>query len=422
MNSTGNGQGSGSSMKEGEGDISSNNKRKRDDDDYDNDRREEEHEGNNDYNDDDNSNNSAVPEAVVSRENNYDDDDDDDDIDFNIPDGEFPHFSQLGRILTKIEAVPVGKFDKRSLQYLKSLVKWTYYETNKDRKEGWLKFKLDFLQVGGLLRMICLIERQMKDIEVVLRASSVCFYLFCRGEASIDEDDEIILSSSATFAMRTGALRILLLASEEFIPSTNSNNWKTAKFIWLAVMNIVVNAHLQFVGREILLPIIEANIADKCLSDPKQFDVDKVFTASAFALVVGEAISEFNDLETIVKEQKIMDSFLIFTQAFMDTIMSEPERSVRILLSLCIVCAKVLSSEDMKNWLPFVATALPKHIKDDVIEKKAYRFFVWAVDNINHRELDSSPLMDTLLSIIKSSDTPEALKTKYRKLMAKILS
>mmetsp|Transcript_62204 Transcript_62204/g.151684 ORF Transcript_62204/g.151684 Transcript_62204/m.151684 type:complete len:415 (+) Transcript_62204:104-1348(+) len=389
----------------------SNNKRKRDDD------------NENDLLEDDdgrnNNNGAAEPEAVLSLDQGSDDEDD---IDIDVPDGEFPSAFQLGRMLTLVEAVPAGKFDDESYNRMTMLKKWTFHGRRKEDSERWARFKLDFLMLGGLLRMIYLIERHMNEYRVVRMASVVSASLVY-SDNTLDDDTKIQMRAAATFAVRSGALRTLLLASEEFIPSSDSKHWFTAQWIWRATARIWDRTSLEDTDPEILLPFIEANIVEQCLLESDKCVSQKANVACGFAGVVTKILSACPDFVTVVRENRMMDYFREVCDVYMDVISNDRDRANEI-LNLCRVSLNVgvLSSDDTKKWLLFVTTALSRHLTDNQIEKKAHSFVDRAVDKINHRELENTPLMDTLFWIIKSNNTPEELKTKYRALMTKMLS
>mmetsp|Transcript_62203 Transcript_62203/g.151681 ORF Transcript_62203/g.151681 Transcript_62203/m.151681 type:complete len:416 (+) Transcript_62203:104-1351(+) len=390
----------------------SNNKRKRDDD------------NENDLLEDDdgrnNNNGAAEPEAVLSLDQGSDDEDD---IDIDVPDGEFPSAFQLGRMLTLVEAVPAGKFDKESYDRMEMLGKWTSYSENKENPEEWVRCKVDLQQLGGLLRMTYLIERHMKDSTVVQAASKISANLmyFCN---LLDDDKKRQLNAAATYAIQAGTLRILLLASEEFIPSKNHENWVAARSIWRAVHN-TCNRASELIDQSSLQPIVEANIIQYCLSDPTRSADSKVSVGCCVATVTEMALKAHPLLAPLIHQHGIMESAHEFCKTHCSHILSSPIHTKQI-LGFCNFTLKsgLMSSGDMKKWLPFMSEAISMYLTNHNkgIEKMAYKFVERAVDNINHRELDDTPFVKTLFSISQSSDTPEELKTKYRALMTKILS
>jgi hypothetical protein len=338
-------------------------------------------------------------------------------------DGDLPTVVQLADILSFIERP--GNTQRSFDDVLKTLgwLVHLFYRTEGDYDQEFVKMKRSFIELGGLLRMVMLIQTHMDKPKAVYAAAYVCAStVFVPSAFRNTEFEEIVKATSKT-VINHGGLRMLLLASEELVPSDQETNWLAVKQIWRCLRNILVRA-VNDADQEHLILIVEAS--GQYLVEPSNSFVNqKIRMLYNIAGVLWMILRAHEDaMKPVFREKhQVLHPIHEFCKNHKSDWL-ENKGAVQQVLKLCAKCVDlgIITKDDLLKWLPLVLDGLSKWFGKKIIERAAYSFIKCILKATNHRELEKTPLPTTLMGIVQSNDADEKLKTKYRKVIADLMT
>jgi hypothetical protein len=164
----------------------------------------------------------------------------------NDDEDEMPTSDQLADILTYIESSQNWRHSNDNV--LKVLARisscFTKHCNHNDNSDDdtFRLLNTSFVELGGVVRMIRLIEKRMDNPNFVRDAANTCDVSL----SSVDSVDSSVSVGSSKFIFqaafksisRRGRIRVLLLALEELQPSKTTLNWQAAISIWSIISSL----------------------------------------------------------------------------------------------------------------------------------------------------------------------------------------
>mmetsp|Transcript_53327 Transcript_53327/g.129614 ORF Transcript_53327/g.129614 Transcript_53327/m.129614 type:complete len:375 (-) Transcript_53327:231-1355(-) len=294
-----------------------------------------------------------------------------------------------------------------------------------------MSFRKTFLQLGGMVRMILLIEQNMEDVNIVAKAVLICSVCTIRPTSLEDEEWKFVHSAACIGFVQHGGFRIFLLSSEELIPSDKNENWDTAVLIWAGIRTIM--GHAADISRidygHKLLSVAETDFHFLTTGQSKKFILQRLHIMGQYAGIISLVFKKYSQeaADTLMHDRNGPTSvFLQMCQTFESQWLQQASVVHDVLMSCnsCATCAadNGVSMVDVKKWLPLVTQALLKHISNKKIETLGFQFISKMTSSIYRGDLERTNVYNSLLSIVQSETTSRETKDRYRALLSKMLA
>jgi hypothetical protein len=150
-------------------------------------------------------------------------------------------------------------------------------------------------------------------------------------------------------------------------------------------------------------------------------DVMEHITAALFLCLANHE----ETMKPVFQEKRVLDPIYDFCQNHKSLWLEAEDLDViKGVLVLCSECALlgILSDDDLLKWQHLVLAALAKHFTYSAIEIYAFFFIEHVSNTVNHRELEKTSLVTTLVTIVQSDDSSSQMKMKYREIIKTVLS
>mmetsp|Transcript_53324 Transcript_53324/g.129602 ORF Transcript_53324/g.129602 Transcript_53324/m.129602 type:complete len:374 (-) Transcript_53324:231-1352(-) len=320
-------------------------------------------------------------------------------------------------------------------QILTTMKKWTERHDGESISSSkfinMMSFRKTFLQLGGMVRMILLIEQNMEDVDIVAKAVFMCSVCTIRPPSFEDEEWKFVHSAACIGFVQHGGFRIFLLASEEFIPSVKIEDWNTAVLIWAGIRTIM--GHAADISRidygHKLLSVAETDFHFLTTGQGTNFILQRLHIVGQYAGIMSLVFKKYSQqaADTFIHDRIGPTSvFLQMCQTFESQWLQEASvvHDVLMFCNSCATCAadNGVSMVDVKKWLPLVTQALLKHISNKKIETLGFQFISKMTSTIYKGDLEKTNVYNSLLSIVQSETTSRETKDRYRALLSKMLA
>jgi hypothetical protein len=362
------------------------------------------------------------------------------DLGFVLPENGFPTTDQLAQILSYLDgpesyqtSLPTSEF----LLVLESLEKRLrplpdHFEDDEDEgeeeeadreDEKFVSMMTSFHELGGALRMIMLIKTHMDKPKVVAAAASACASSLRSQYYHVTDELVNVKAVACKSLERYHALNVLVLASEERIPSDQRGDWATIANIWLCIRNFCACYKWENLPQNQYMVLVDERgqfLTGKGVPRTIKY---RLQTLEHICLVLYMILKNHTHTMKLIFEEKcVLDPIYTFCNKNKSQWLLDYD-SVAKVVDLCSLCAShgILSKNDLLKWLPLVTSALTKWYTKCDIESPAYDFIEFISTTVNHRELDNTPLVTALMSIVQSSDASRITKDTYRTFISNLM-
>jgi hypothetical protein len=364
-----------------------------------------------------------------------------------IPEGEYPTADQLNKILAFLDST--NGVDSSSgttssnnasschrdmvVKKLRLLHTWSVCPPNEEDAgvQKTASFIKTFLELGGLLRMKFFLEKHMDDVKCVVGACAIIGNSCCCNWSNGHENDWLVglrASSSVIFARHDG-FRVLQLACEELLPSSNNSHWSAANLVWDSTRRILLSMKKGSVGVDTLMVIVEADL--RHLVGPNtQFLKKRLSIMGKFASILSLLLSWHREhVTTVCRRKEIPSTILDFILTHKEEWSKSQQESKKIgpitdIIAFCarIVNLDVISPSDFHKWLPLVTRALSVQFVNKNLANVVHILIKKIAETTEKRELIKTDLCNTILAVVQADTAPLETKSKYQKLLAEIVS